>query len=115
MKILDSKISRKELADNFLNYFKSMVKAVVDIRRGAMAIDGELHADLEGLLLADGSNQDDLWGLNLFPKKSLSDFIEYEALINIRPHQDNPSMKIASEEIRQAAKKVVDQWVIYAA
>jgi len=42
-----------------------MIKAVVDIERGVMAIGGEMHADEEAVLLDDGSREVDLWGINL--------------------------------------------------
>lgn len=41
--------------------FGDLVKAVVDVERGLMAIGGELHSDEEALLLEDGSNQLNLW------------------------------------------------------
>ncbi len=38
-----------------------MMKAVVDVRRGLVAVNAELHADLESFLLSDGSQQKDLY------------------------------------------------------
>ncbi len=46
--------------------FGNLVKAVVDVEKEIMAIDGELHSDLEVLLLEDGSLQESLWGINLY-------------------------------------------------
>ena len=43
-----------------------MVKAVVDIERGVMAVGEGMHADEEAGLLDDGSRQGDLWGINLY-------------------------------------------------
>ena len=40
--------------------FGDMVKAVVDINRGIFAVNAELHSDLEGELIKDGSNQGEL-------------------------------------------------------
>ena len=47
-----------------------MIKAVVDIRRQLLAIDAELHADLEEMLLRSGSALEDLWGINLYPEET---------------------------------------------
>jgi hypothetical protein len=47
--------------------FGDMIKAVVDLRRGLMLLDAELHADQEAELLAEGALQRDLWGINLYP------------------------------------------------
>ena len=86
-----------------LQQYESMIKIVVDTRRKILAGGGEMHADCESVLLDDGSQQDDLWGANWYPKDQR---IEFESLINIRPRQNNRSILIQSEEIRQAVEKV---------
>jgi hypothetical protein len=48
--------------------FGDLVKAVVDIARDMMAVDAELHADEEALLIERGSDQAELWGINLYPE-----------------------------------------------
>jgi hypothetical protein len=53
--------------------FGDLVKAVVDVRRCIMLLDAELHADQEAELLAEGSAQRDLWGINLYPDVEGSD------------------------------------------
>lgn len=64
-------------------------------------MDAELHVDEEQLLLENGSNQADLWGINLYPDKYDSDeFVEFDSMINIRPSQHNMSRDIEDEEIR---------------
>jgi len=40
---------------------------VVDVKKETMAVDAELHADEEKLLLENGSKQTDLWGINIYP------------------------------------------------
>lgn len=42
--------------------FGDLVKAVVDIEQGIMAVGAEMHADEEALLLDEGSPQPSLWG-----------------------------------------------------
>jgi hypothetical protein len=76
---------------------------VVDIRRGLLAGGGEMHADCEDVLLAAGSEQDDLWGANWYPADQR---IEFESLINIRPRLGNRSMIIQNEVIRQQVESV---------
>ena len=46
--------------------FGDMVKAVVDVEKGIMAIGGELHADEEQFLLDLGSLQQNIWGINIY-------------------------------------------------
>ena len=113
MKIISGKITKTELMENYMQYFKTVTKAVADIEKGIIAIDGELHADLEALLLEHGSNQDNLWGINLYPFKKRNELIEYTALINIRPHQDNYSMEIQNAGIRNKIEKIVHTLIDY--
>lgn len=67
MTIINKAISRKILAEMAQNFYGEMIKGVVDIDRQIMALDAELHSDLEKLLLENGSNQESLWGINLYP------------------------------------------------
>lgn len=111
MTIIDKTISLKEIADMQDNFFGDMVKGVVDTERGLLAVDAELHADLEKLLLEDGSVQQNLWGINLFPEISGEDLIEFDSMINIRPYQDNPSRDVLDPEIREKIRRVVDNLI----
>lgn len=107
MKIISSKITKKEIIEKYLTYFKTMTKAVVDIKKEVIALDAELHSDLEVCLLENNSKQENLWGINLYPYKDKNDFIEYTALINIRPHQNNRSMEIEDQTIRKKIEEIV--------
>jgi hypothetical protein len=69
-RIVTQPISRGELRELAKSRFGDMVKAVVDVTRGVMAVSGELHSDEEALLLEDGSRQSDLWGINLYPDET---------------------------------------------
>lgn len=91
--------------------YVNMVKAVVDIERGLVAIDAELHSDLESLLLQKGSKQKDLWGINLYPDATGDDFLEYDSMINLRPSQGNRSRGVESEPLRHKILTVVKNWV----
>jgi hypothetical protein len=64
MKILDEQITIDELNRIALDTFGDLVKAVVDVQRRLIAVDAELHSDLEALLIENGSKQHDLWGIN---------------------------------------------------
>ena len=87
--------------------FGNLVKAVVDVDKQLIAVDAELHADLEALLLENGSQQNNLWGINLYPEISGDDFIEFDSMINMRPSQNNRSRSVDSEEIRRNIRAVV--------
>lgn len=57
MKILEEPIKRQDLLGARVVFNDEMVKAVVDVKRGLLAIDAEMHADLEQMLLVGGSEQ----------------------------------------------------------
>ena len=73
---------------------------VIDVETEKIAVGGELHADAEKILLEQGSRHSSIWGANFYPWNEPDKRIEYTALINIRPKQDNPSMEILSEKIK---------------
>ncbi len=91
--------------------FGNLVKAVVDVKKETMGVDGELHADLQGLLIENDSDWQNLWGINLYPKKSGEDFIEFDSVINIRPTQNNRSRGVDDAKIRGKVIKIVNKLV----
>ena len=111
MVILEEKISREQLKQLAANTFEDMIKCVADVERGLLALDAELHADLEYMLLQNGSEQADLWGFNLYPDETGDDFIEFDSLINIRSWQGNRSRDVENEAVRAKIRDVVNQFV----
>lgn len=111
MKILDEPITVDELKHIAADSFGDLVKAVVDVRRRLIAIDAELHADLEAFLIENGSRQQDLWGINFYPGLEGEDFIEFDSMINMRPSQGNMSRGVDDEGVRAAIIKIAAEWV----
>jgi len=107
MLIVQEKLTLEELSKISENFFTDMIKGVVDVKKEILAIDAELHADLEVFLLEMGSAQRDLWGINLYPGLPGDDFIEFDSMINIRPSQNNKSRTVEDEATREIIKKVV--------
>ena len=107
MKIVDGPISLADLKVLAEGRFGNLVKAVVDVERKIMALDGELHADEEALLLENGSRQEDLWGINIYPELEGPDHIEFDSVINIRPSQGNRSRGVDDQRTREKIVKVV--------
>lgn len=91
--------------------FGDMVKAVVDVDRGVMAIGGEVQSDEEAALIDDGSAQASLWGINLYPAEHDEAWIEFDSLINVRPAQGNRSRDVADEALRRRIREIVGQLV----
>ena len=105
--ILRSATSRARLASLAEGQFGDMVKAVVDVRRRMMAIGGELHSDEEAALIEDGSRQEDLWGINLYPTEPGDAWIEFDSMINVRPSRGNRSRSVEDEKLRDLIRQVV--------
>ncbi len=78
-----------EQINEMLQELQTYIKLAVDVERQVLAGGGEWHADCEQLLLSDGSRQQDIWGADWLPNEKE---VRCEALINLRPHQNNRSM-----------------------
>ncbi len=112
MKLVQDKISNEELKEMSEKMFDGLVKAVVDIEKELMVVDAEMHADQEDFLLQQGSEQKDLWGINFYPDEVGSeDWLEFDAMINLRPSQNNRSRSVESAEIRKKIIEVVEKLV----
>ena len=111
MLILKNPISRALLKEYAANTFGDMIKCVADVDKGLIAIDADLHADLERILLENGSGQASLWGFNLYPDETGEEFIEYDSLINIRSWQGNPSRDVLDKDIREKIVTIVDKFI----
>jgi len=88
-----------------------MVKGVVDVDRKVIALDAELQSDLESLLLENGSKQEYLWGINLYPELDDDDFLEFDSLINIRPRQGNRTRDVEDESVRIQIRDIISSMI----
>lgn len=111
LRIIEQAITKTELKDLAKERFGDMVKAVVDLEHGIMAIGGELHSDEEALLLEKGSKQENLWGINFYPDATSEEWIEFDSMINIRPSQGNRSRGVEDEAIRKKIITISDKLV----
>lgn len=93
------------------NMFDNLVKAVVDIDQKVIAVDAPMHSDEEAELIKNGSKQEDLWGINLYPEKHGEDFVEFDSMINIKPNQNNRSRGIDDPKIRKIIIQIVNKLV----
>jgi hypothetical protein len=101
--VLDQRIAPADLA-RLLRLFGDMIKYVVDLEVGRIAVGGELHADAEQVLLERGSAPADLWGANYYPGRGPEECIEFTSLINIRPARGNRRMEIEDPAIRERVR-----------
>ncbi len=110
--IINSKINQKNLKKHLEQCFGDMVKFVVDVEKGILALGGEMHADCEDVLLATGSRQQDLWGANFYPDRPLDKCFEYTSLINIKPSVGNRDMYIQDKGIREKVKRIAESLLL---
>jgi len=113
IKIIKKPINKQELKTFLGNPFDDMVKFVVDVKQGILALGGEMHADCEEVLLNSGSHQQDLWGANIYPNKFAKERIEYTSLINIRPSANNHDMYIQNQAIRDQVKQIAEKLILF--
>ena len=112
IKIIKDHISINELKIMAKEGFGDVIKSVVDIRQEIMAVGGELHADEEVLLMEETeSKRQDTWGINLYLEKTGDDFIEFDSMINLKPHYGNRSRGVEDSQIRDKIKKIVNKLI----
>jgi len=112
MRIVQNSISLEELKKMSEKMYDSLVKAVVDIEKEVMVVDAGMHADEELLLLEEGSEQVNLWGINIYPYKNMEDWVEFDSMINIRPSYGNRTRGIEDVKIQEKIKQIVAKLVV---
>lgn len=110
--VVKNDISKENLVQAAKEPFGDMVKAVVDVRQGIMAIGGELHADEEVVLSEqEGSKREDTWGINIYPEKSGEEMIEFDSMVNIKPAYGNRSRNVEDPALRAKIISIVSKMI----
>lgn len=109
--LIGEPITRERLKEIASLRMGDLVKAVVDIEQGVMAVGGELHSDEEAFLLGRGSQQSNLWGINLYPDLTSSEMVEFDSVINMRPRQNNRSRLVEDADLRAKILAVVNKLI----
>lgn len=113
MLILNERIAKEELKTiEDESFFDDMIKCVVDIDLGLIAVNAELHSDLEEYMLQNGSQQGSLYGINIL----YDDWeIEYDSLINPPRNRaagyPRAGRYVADPVARERIKEVVEKWI----
>lgn len=111
MKIIKDKISIDEVKVMAQKMYGDIVKAVVDIEQQIMAIDVAMHVDAEAELLENGSEQENLWGININPNKTKQEWVEFDSMINIRPWQGNRTRGVENPALQKKIISIVHRLV----
>lgn len=104
-------ISIVHLRETGEELYGDMVKAVVDVQKEVMAVGAELHADEEAFLLERNSQQENLWGINLYTDRELTEMVEFDSMINIRPRHNNRSRYVEDANVRANIIRIVQKLV----
>lgn len=105
--VLTRKASKEDI-EKAKEEFGNYIKAVVDIEKRVIAIGSRFHADAEKILIEDGSIQQNLWGGGFDP---ITGKIDFQAIINIRPKQNNDSMEILDQNIRKMFESIAEDFL----
>jgi hypothetical protein len=112
MKILNENIPLNNLPYlESMKFFPDMVKAVVDVDRGIIALNAEMHVDLEQFLLDAGSIQKNLYGINIYYDGD----VEFDSAINPPRNREagfpRVGRYVADPEARKLILEVVNKWI----
>jgi len=111
VEIVKEKISKERFMGIGLKGYGEMIKVAVDTENEILAIGGEFHADCLEKLIENNSNLQYIWGANIYLKKPREQRVEFIALINIRPTQNNRSMEIQNLETREKIRKIINKLI----
>jgi hypothetical protein len=111
MRVIKTKIHIEELKKMAEEMFGDLVKVVVDVEKEIMAVNGELHSDEQELLIEKGSKPENLWGINIYPQVDNENWIEFDSVINLKPHFGNRTRGVDNPEIKEKIIKIVNKLV----
>ena len=81
---------------------------VVDVEQSIIGVGGELHIDIQSLLIEKENSQgQNTWGINLCLEKIGDDFIEFDSMINLKPLSGNKTRDVESSEIQSKIREIV--------
>jgi hypothetical protein len=111
-KIVKEPISLEELRALAHEQYGDLIKAVVDVAQGVMGVGGELHVDIQSILIEKaGSKGDTTWGINLYLDKTGDDFIEFDSMVNLKPLLGNRTRGVEDEVLRTTIREIVARLV----
>ncbi|MDO8518356.1 MAG: DUF5674 family protein [bacterium] len=112
IRIIENTIPVAELQEIAKEFYSPMLKGAVDVEKEIVAFGGEYHMDANNLLIEQGSEQKNIWGFNIYVDNPRDSWIEYTALINIRPVNKNPDMEIEDADLRARMKEIIESKII---
>ncbi len=110
--ILRQRVSMDEIRQMQPQCFEDMVKIVIDAKREMVAVNLEMHSDLGIELYDDGSEEQDLFGANIFYEDHS---IEWSSTLNIRQNRriqnGTYGRVITDQPTIDRLTDIVDRWI----
>ncbi|MCR5556322.1 MAG: DUF5674 family protein [Butyrivibrio sp.] len=110
--ILRQRTSIEEIQQMEPSYFDDMVKIVIDDKRELVAVNMEMHSDLGIELYDDGSNEDDLFGANIYYGDHS---IEWSSTLNVKQNRKIQNgtygRVITDEDTIIRLTDIVNKWI----
>ncbi len=111
-RIIKDKITLSELKVLAQEQYGDLIKAVVDVKQEMLGVGGELHIDIQSILVEKENCQgQDTWGINLYLEKTGDDFIEFDSMINLKPLLGNKTRGVENIEIQNKIRDIVNKLV----
>lgn len=111
IQILDNKMSIEEVKKLADFWYGTMIKGTVDIELGRVALGGDYHIESSEILTDSGSKFQDVWGFNIRFEENLDGVLEFDSMVNIKPHLGNRSRNISNEEIITKATGIICKFI----
>lgn len=110
--VIKDKINKEALRSLASKQYGDLIKAVIDVEQQIMGIGGELHIDIQSLLIEKENSQgQNTWGINLYLEKTGEDFIEFDSMINLKPALGNKTRSVEDIEIQKKIKEIINKIV----
>ena len=109
--IAERKMEIQEIRDMDPCFFEDMVKIVIDRKLHKLALQAEMHSDLQIELYDSGSNEKDLYGANIYWDGS----IEWTSTINVARNRELQGgvygREIKDPDVIAELTDIVNEWV----
>ena len=110
--VLKEKTELKTIKAMEPHYFEEMVKIVIDKAKRKIAVNMEMHCDLGIELYDEGSDENDLFGANIYYEDGR---IEWSSTLNIRQNRKIQNGTygriITDEKTIGELTEIVDEWI----
>ncbi|MEK7227401.1 MAG: DUF5674 family protein [Patescibacteria group bacterium] len=107
-RIVKNKISREELNELAHEQYVDIIKAVVDVEQEIMGVGGELHVDIQSILIdKENSKGENTWGINMLLDKIGNEFIQFDSMINLKPLAGNKTRGVENIDMQNKIREIV--------